>query len=47
MNKVDNLKRGIENAWSEISTDTIEKLFQSMPKQVRHVIDFKGFPCNY
>ena len=44
---MNNLKKGIENALSEISTDTIEKLFQSMPKPVRHRINFKDFPCNY
>ena len=44
MNK---LEKGIENGWSEISADPLEKLFQSMPQRVRHGIDFKGFPCNY
>ena len=47
INNLDDLKKGIEKAWSEISTDTIEKLFQSMPKRVRQVTHFKGFPCNY
>ena len=40
------LKKGIEKAWSEISTDTIEKFFQSMPKRVRQVMHFKGSSCN-
>ena len=47
INNLDDLKKSIEKAWSEISTDTIEKLFQSMPKRVRQVMYFKSFPCNY
>ena len=47
MNNLDDLKKGIENALSEISTNPREKFFQSMPKRVQYVVDFKGFPCNY
>ena len=47
MNNLDDLKKGIENTWFEISTDPLEKFFQSMAKRVRHRIDFKDFPCNY
>ena len=47
INNLGDLKKGIEKAGSEISTDTIEKLFQSMPKRARQVMNFKGFPCNY
>ena len=47
INNLGDLKKGIQKAWSEISTDTIEKLFQSMSKRVRQVMHFKGFPCNY
>ena len=35
INNLGDFKNSIEKAWSEISTDTIEKLFQSMPKRVR------------
>ena len=34
MNSLDGLKKGIENAWCEISTDSLEKFFQSMAKRV-------------
>ena len=44
MNNLDDWKKGIENTWSEISTHTNEKFFQSMSKRVPHIIDFKGFP---
>ena len=46
INNLADLKKGIEKARSEISTDTIEKLFQSIPKRVRQVMHFKGFPCD-
>ena len=47
MNSLDDLKKGIENAWCKISTDSLEKFFQSMAKRVRHGIDFEDLPCNY
>ena len=47
INNLDDLWKTIENGWSEISPDPLEKLFQPMAKRVRHGIDFKDFLCNY
>ena len=43
INNLNDLKKRVENALSEIFIGTIEKSFQSISKLVRDVIDFKGF----
>ena len=33
--------------WSNIDTDYLQKLVDSMPRRVQAVIDSKGFPTKY
>lgn len=44
---VDELKRGIVNAWSSIGQETIDNLISSMPDRVFQVISRKGKQINY
>jgi hypothetical protein len=41
----DDLKTALKTVWTEISNDTIGKLFESMPGRLRQVINSKGFTC--
>ncbi|CAF1559073.1 unnamed protein product [Adineta ricciae] len=45
INNIDDLKSALQHVWTEISHNTIEKLFKSMPQRLRQVINFKGFSC--
>ena len=46
INNVDELIKALQAAWMDISKETVEKLFESLPERVRKVINCKGFSCN-
>ena len=46
INNVDELINALQTAWIDISKETLEKLFESLPKRVGKVINCKGFSCN-
>ena len=43
---VDDLKNALPIVWADISQDTVQKLFESMPRRLREVIKRKGFACS-
>lgn len=43
----DVLFQNIQNIWSNISTDRIRRLVESMPRRCRAVIENKGYPTQY
>ena len=46
INNIDELINALQTAWIDISKETVEKFFESLPERVRKVINCKGFPCN-
>jgi hypothetical protein len=46
ISNTDELKNALQTVWSDISIDTIQKLFSSLPGQIQSVINGEGFACN-
>ncbi|CAF3491798.1 unnamed protein product [Rotaria sp. Silwood2] len=47
INNMDDLKTALQSGWAEISNNTVQKLFESMPKRLREVVTRKGFHSCY
>ncbi|CAF1252565.1 unnamed protein product [Rotaria magnacalcarata] len=47
INNTEQLKSAMQMAWLEISNDIVRKLFKSVPKRIRQVINRRGFACRY
>ena len=45
INNVDELINALQTAWIDISKETVQKLFESLPERIRRVINCKGFSC--
>lgn len=47
INNTEKLKNALQIAWLDIAHDTIQKLFESVPKRIRQVIKCRGFASCY